>query len=81
MYYSARDKIDAIIRWSKKCPTFDTDFVNNCKERINFRDLTPREINGLNNIINRFHIDLDKYSHTIIYYGGNDATPNKPREP
>lgn len=56
--FSDQEKIDAILKWAKKKPFFDTSFVMSCDEQLKTSDygLSCAQKKGLSNIIKKFHI-------------------------
>ncbi|GEM_PF-3631759 len=51
------NKINRILKWAEKNPTFDTNYVLSVKDSCNRNGkLTEKQLVGLNNIITRFKI-------------------------
>lgn len=52
------EKIEAILEWADKHPSFDTSFVESLQEQYEETEsLSYKQIESLNNIIERFGID------------------------
>jgi hypothetical protein len=63
-YADAEKKITAIINWAgHEKPDFDDEFVLDMQEKLDkYGKLFPGQIKAINNIVDRFEIDVDQYS-------------------
>lgn len=54
-----RNKIECVLDWADNNPSFDKKFVLSLLRRLdNHQELTYAQLNALNNIINKFKIDI-----------------------
>jgi uncharacterized coiled-coil protein SlyX len=54
------DKIELILEWAQYHPNFDTDYVEDLQQQLaEGQELTERQSEALDNIIERFRIDGD----------------------
>lgn len=56
-----QDKIDAIRKWSKNYPDFDSTFIDSVEEWMWCYDITYHQEKALDNIIEKFHIKVVPY--------------------